>query len=114
MIARNAVLGWVRTKRATPLDPSEIWATSASGSHDPEDWREPEQSRADVRSALTSLSPGLARSVVLAGAFDMTAAKVARYEHVPLSTAKTRIRVAKQRLRGRLANSGEGHVDETV
>ena len=61
-----------------------------------------EESRAEIRSALTSLSPTLARSVVLAGAFDMTAAEVARYEHVPLGTAKGRIRVAKQCLRREL------------
>ena len=34
-----------------------------------------EQSGAEVRSALTSLTPTLARSVVLAGAFEMTAAR---------------------------------------
>ena len=35
------------------------------------------------------------RSVLLAGAFDVTAAEVARYEHIPLDTAKTRIRQAR-------------------
>jgi RNA polymerase sigma factor (sigma-70 family) len=98
-IARNVALDWVRMKRAIPIDPSEIYASTKSGSCDPEDWSEMEESRAKVRSALTSLSPILARSVVLAGAFDMTAAEVARYEHVPLGTAKSRIRVAKQCLR---------------
>ena len=101
-IARNAALDWVRMKRAIPIDPSEIDASTAPGSCDPEDWRGREECRAEVRSALTSLSPPLARSVVLAGAFDMTAAEVARYEHVPLGTAKTRIRAAKQCLRREL------------
>jgi RNA polymerase sigma factor (sigma-70 family) len=103
-IARNAALDWVRMKRAVPVDPSEIAASTAPGSCDPEDWRGTEESRAEVRSALTNLSPNLARSVVLAGAYDMTAAEVARYEHVPLGTAKTRIRVAKQRLRRELSS----------
>jgi RNA polymerase sigma factor (sigma-70 family) len=101
-IARNVALDWVRMKRAIPIDPSEIAASTVPGSCDPEDWRGIEESRAEVRSALTSLSPNLARSVVLAGAFDMTAAEVARYEHVPLGTAKTRIRAAKQCLRREL------------
>ena len=34
----------------------------------------------------------------------MTAAEVARYEHIPLGTAKTRIRVAKQCLRRELSS----------
>jgi RNA polymerase sigma factor (sigma-70 family) len=101
-IARNVALDWVRMKRALPIDPWEICASTAPGSCDPADWSGMEESRAEVRSALTALSPKLRRSVVLAGAFDMTAAEVARYEHIPLGTAKTRIRVAKQCLRGKL------------
>jgi RNA polymerase sigma factor (sigma-70 family) len=101
-IARNVALDWVRMKRAIPIDPSQIGASTAPGSGDPEESRGREEGRAEVRSALTSLSPSLARSVVLAGAFDMTAAEVARHEHVPLGTAKTRIRAAKQSLRREL------------
>ena len=103
-IARNAAVDWVRMKRAIPTDPSEMYASTAPRSSDPEDWSGIEESRADVRSALSRLSPKLARSVVLAGGFDMTAAEVARYEHVPLGTAKTRIRVAKQCLRRELSS----------
>jgi RNA polymerase sigma-70 factor (ECF subfamily) len=101
-IARNAALDWARRKRAIPMDPSEICASRTSGSSDPEDWSGIQESRAEIRSALTSLPPMLVRSVVLAGAFDMTAAEVARYEHIPLGTAKSRIRVAKHRLRREL------------
>jgi RNA polymerase sigma factor (sigma-70 family) len=101
-IARNAALDWVRMKRAIPVDPSVICASPTPGSCYPEDWSGIEESRAEIRSALTSLSPILVRSVVLAGALDMTAAEVARYEHIPLGTAKTRIRAAKQRLRREL------------
>jgi RNA polymerase sigma factor (sigma-70 family) len=102
-IARNAALDWVRMRRATPIDPSEISTWTMPGSWDPEEWSRMEQSRAEVRSALTGLSPSLARSVVLAGALDMTAAEVARHEHIPLGTAKSRIRVAKQYLRRQLS-----------
>jgi RNA polymerase sigma factor (sigma-70 family) len=105
-IARNVARDWVRRKRAIPIDPSEICERQAPGSCDPEDRSGIEESRAKIRSALTRLSPNLARSVVLAGAFDMTAAEVARYEHVPLGTAKTRIRVAKQCLRRELNSLG--------
>jgi RNA polymerase sigma factor (sigma-70 family) len=101
-IARNAAVDWVRLKRAIPMDPWEICATPTPGSCDLEDWSGIEESRAEIRSALRGLSPILVRSVVLAGAFDMSAAEVARYEHIPLGTAKTRIRAAKQRLRREL------------
>jgi RNA polymerase sigma factor (sigma-70 family) len=101
-IARNAALDWLRVKRAIPIDPSDICASPTSGFCDPDDWVGIEQSRVDIRSALTSLSPVLVRSVVLAGAFDMTAAEVAAYEHIPLGTAKSRIRAGKQRLRRQL------------
>jgi RNA polymerase sigma factor (sigma-70 family) len=101
-IARNAALDWVRMKRASPIDPAEICASPMPEACDPEDWIGIEASRAEIRSALTSLSPVLVRSVVLAGAFDMTAAEVARYEHIPLGTAKSRIHAAKQRLRRQL------------
>jgi RNA polymerase sigma factor (sigma-70 family) len=101
-IARNAALDWLRMKRAIPIDPSEMYAGPASRSSDPDAWSGIEESRAEIRSALTGLPPVLARSVVLAGAFDMTAAEVAAYEHIPLGTAKSRIRTAKHRLRGRL------------
>jgi RNA polymerase sigma factor (sigma-70 family) len=101
-IARNAALDWVRVKRATPIDPSEICAPLTRASCDPDDWSSIEERRARIRSALNSLSPIQVRSVLLAGAFDMTAAEVARYEHIPLGTAKGRIRVAKQRLRKEL------------
>jgi RNA polymerase sigma factor (sigma-70 family) len=101
-IARNAALDWVRKRRAIPIDPAEICASPTLGSRDPEDWSGIEESRLEIRSALSTLSPILVRSVVLSGAFDLTAAEVARYEHIPLGTAKSRIRVAKQRLRRQL------------
>jgi RNA polymerase sigma factor (sigma-70 family) len=101
-IARNAALDWVRMKRAVPLDPSDLRACTTPGSWDPEDWRGLEERRREIRSALTSLSPALVRCVVLAGAFDMTAAEVAHHEHIALGTAKSRIRAAKHRLRRQL------------
>jgi DNA-directed RNA polymerase specialized sigma24 family protein len=74
---RNVALDRVRMKRAIPIDPLEDSST-APGSGDPEDWSEMGESRTDVRSALTGLSPNLARSVVLAGAVAMTETEVSR------------------------------------
>jgi RNA polymerase sigma factor (sigma-70 family) len=109
-IARNLAVDWVRMRRAIPINPSEIYASTWLGSCDLEDRSGMEDRGAEVRSALTSLSPALARSVVLVGALEMTAAEVARHEHVPLGTAKSRIRTAKQRLRRELYSPGRDAV----
>jgi len=107
-IARNAALDWLRMNRAIPTDPSELCMSSTPESCDLEDEDqfedvdELEDRRTKIRSALTSLSPVLLRPVVLVSAFGLTAAEVARHEHIPLGTAKSRIRVAKQRLRRQL------------
>jgi RNA polymerase sigma-70 factor (ECF subfamily) len=106
-IARNAARDWVRMKRALPQDPFEICAKQALGSSDPEYRSGIKEHPAEIRSALASLPPALVRSVVLSGAFDLTAAEVASYEHIPLGTAKSRIRTAKRRLRRELECSAQ-------
>jgi RNA polymerase sigma factor (sigma-70 family) len=113
-IVRNAALDWVRTKRAIPTNPSEICASPTAGSSDLEDGIGIEERRAEIRSALTRLSPILVRSVVLAGAFDMTVAEVARHEQIPLGTAKSRIRLAKERLRKELESSRPNPIRKTA
>jgi RNA polymerase sigma-70 factor (ECF subfamily) len=101
-IARNAALDWVRMKRALPQDPFEICTKQALGSSDPEHRSGIKEHPGEIRSALASLPPALVRSVLLSGAFELTAAEVASYEQIPLGTAKSRIRTAKQRLRREL------------
>ena len=113
-IVRNAALDCVRTKRAIPTNPSEICASPTAGFSDLEDGIGIEESRAEIRSALTRLSPILVRPVVLAGAFDMTAAEVARHEQIPLGTAKSRIRLAKERLRKELKSSRPNPIRKTA
>jgi RNA polymerase sigma factor (sigma-70 family) len=101
-IARNLALDWVRVKRAMPTEISEASAGLSATPFDPEGRTANEETRRKLLVALSKLSTRQARSVVLAGACDMTASQVALYEHIPLGTAKTRIRIAKRRLRGEL------------
>jgi RNA polymerase sigma-70 factor (ECF subfamily) len=101
-ITRHAAVDWARKKRAIPIDPSDISASPTPESDDRDDGIGTERSRAEIQSALNSLPPAQLRSVVLAGAFSMTAAEVARRECIPIGTAKSRIRLAKQRLRNDL------------
>jgi RNA polymerase sigma factor (sigma-70 family) len=110
-ITRNAARDWVRMKRAIPIDPSEIYSRTSLGSCDLEDRDGTEERRSAIRGALASLSTRMARSVVLAGALEMTAAEVANYEHVPLGTAKSRIRAGKQCLRRELNSLGKDSAD---
>jgi RNA polymerase sigma-70 factor (ECF subfamily) len=112
-ITRNAAVDWVRMKRAIPVDPSELYSSTSMGSCDLED-RDTEERRSAIRGALASLSTNVARSVVLAGALEMTAAEVAQYEHVPLGTAKSRIRTGKQCLRRELNPLGKDNDDSTI
>jgi RNA polymerase sigma factor (sigma-70 family) len=113
-ITRNAAVDWVRTKRAIPVDPSEINSSTSLRSCDLEDGDGTEERRSAIRGALANLSTSVARSVVLTGALEMTAAEVAHYEHVPLGTAKSRIRTGKQCLRRELNPLGNDKVDSTT
>jgi RNA polymerase sigma factor (sigma-70 family) len=113
-ITRNAAVDWVRMKRAIPVDPSEIYSSTSLGSCDLEDRDGTEEHGSAIRGALASLSTNVARSVVLAGALEMTAAEVAHYEHVPLGTAKSRIRTGKQCLRRELNPFGKDNADSTT
>jgi RNA polymerase sigma-70 factor (ECF subfamily) len=113
-ITRNAARDWVRMKRAIPIDPAQIYSSTSLGSCDLEDRDGTEERRSAIRGALASLSTRVARSVVLAGALEMTALEVAHHEHVPLGTAKSRIRTGKQRLRRELNPLGKDNADSTT
>jgi RNA polymerase sigma factor (sigma-70 family) len=113
-ITRNAARDLVRMKRTIPIDPSEVYSSTSLGSCDLEDREGTDERRSAIRGALANLSTRVARSVVLAGALEMTAAEVAHYEHVPLGTAKSRIRAGKQCLRRELNSLGNDNADSTT
>lgn len=54
---------------------------------------------AGLRRTLRGLPSEQARAVVLAAVYGMTARQVSEFEHIPLGTAKTRIRTAMEKLR---------------
>jgi RNA polymerase sigma factor (sigma-70 family) len=113
-ITRNAARDLVRMKRTIPIDPSEVYSSTSLASCDLEDRDGTDEHRSAIRGALANLSIRVARSVVLAGALEMTAAEVAHYEHVPLGTAKSRIRAGKQCLRRELSSLGNDNADSTT
>jgi RNA polymerase sigma-70 factor, ECF subfamily len=69
----------------------------------PDDALERSADRAAVRDALRELPPAQREALVLAYWGGMTAEQIARREHIPLGTAKSRIRLGLARLRGEVA-----------
>ena len=65
----------------------------------PERVAEAHDNAAELRRTLARLPEPQARAVAMAGIYGMTAQQVADSEHVPLGTAKTRIRDGMQKLR---------------
>jgi RNA polymerase sigma factor (sigma-70 family) len=104
-ITRNAAIDVLRLKRADPVDPEVLAARlqvdgSVPGTADPHD-------RARVRDAIAALAPEQRRAVFLATYLGRTASEISAVEHIPLGTAKTRIRSAMARLRGTLETADE-------
>ena len=98
-ITRNLAIDVARTRRAVPVDPGEMLLRVSTSSEGPERAAMAGLAADDLRQALRLLPSEQARAVVLAGIAGMSARQVAESEGIPLGTAKTRIRVAMQRLR---------------
>jgi RNA polymerase sigma factor (sigma-70 family) len=96
-ITRNAAIDLLRLKRAEPVDPDVL---AAPGTADPHE-------RARVRDALAALAPEQRRAVFLATYLGRTANEISQVEHIPIGTAKTRIRAGMARLRGTLETADE-------
>ena len=76
------------------------------GPERPDDALERDAERALVRSALRELPAAQREALVLAYWGGMTAEQIARREHIPLGTAKSRIRLGLAKLRGEVVATG--------
>ena len=95
-IARHASVDELRRRHDLPVDPAALLDDTASGEqHDPAEavW---------VRTVLQDLPRPQATAVVLSVCYGLTAAEIAEREHIPLGTAKTRIRAGLHQLRQRV------------
>lgn len=103
-ITRNTAIDAVRARRTIPTSPDlleDVVQETFSG----RDTAEAAVHRVDSDRALhhlAALHPEQARAVVLAVVGGCTAAEVSEHEHIPLGTAKTRIRTGLMRLRAAL------------
>lgn len=105
-IAHNLAIDAIRTRRAVPVDPGELAMLLDTITRTPERQAIAEETSAELRDALAELPRDQARALVMAGIYAMTAQQVADFEHIPLGTAKTRIRTAMGKLRELMAATG--------
>jgi RNA polymerase sigma factor (sigma-70 family) len=98
-IAHNLAIDTVRSRKPTPVDPTDLIRLLGTGTEDPERGSLRAESAAELRAAIASLPIEQGRAVVMAGVYGMTAQEVADADDIPLGTAKTRIRSAMIKLR---------------
>lgn len=101
-ITRNVAIDAVRARRSTPVDDVVLEHLLRDTLARTPNLEETAVHRLETERAVTRLravSPDQARAVVLAVLGGCTAAEVAEHEHIPLGTAKTRIRAGLLRLR---------------
>jgi RNA polymerase sigma factor (sigma-70 family) len=101
VITRNLAVDAMRTQpRSEFLDPDELeWLTPPAREADPADATVRASDVDWLRRALDDVPDEQRRAVVLAGILGFTAQDVAEHEHIPLGTAKSRIRLAMDKLR---------------
>ena len=106
-ITHNLCVDALRVRRPLAVDPATLLDLT-DGEHDP---MRDMHAFAPVRAALRSLPPEQARTVLLAAMYGYNAQMISELDHVPLGTAKTRIRLGLEKLRLSL---NELHADEEL
>ena len=104
-ITRNAAIDAVRSRRTVSVsdDLLDTLLMSTQGSTDLEDRMLGRLEGARAAARLRTLPPEQARAVVLAVIGGCTAVEVSEREHIPLGTAKTRLRSGLAKLRTAMA-----------
>lgn len=102
VIAHNLAIDAVRSRKPTPVDPTDLIRLLGAGADSTEDQNERASAAHELRTALGVLPHEQARAVVMAGVYGLTAQEVADADGIPLGTAKTRIRAAMRKLRANL------------
>lgn len=110
VITRHLSIDAMRLRAAVPLEADDLVAhlvgTAGASWPDPAAAALAKDTARDLRAALAHLPKEQATAVVLTGVLGLSASEVATHEHIPLGTAKTRIRTALQRLRSEMARRG--------
>ena len=105
-ITRNAAIDALRVRRPVAVDPDDLMAVMPpDAARDPGDMVALGGDIEALRRALVTLPDEQQRAIVLAGIWGLTGREIAEREHIPLGTAKTRIRTGLRRLRVALADA---------
>ncbi|MER6050406.1 sigma-70 family RNA polymerase sigma factor [Streptomyces sp. NPDC001793] len=105
-IAHNLAIDAVRSRRPEPVAPEDLDALLGAVTSTPEQQALADEASSALRAAVARLPGEQGRALVMAGIYGMTAQQVADWEHIPLGTAKTRIRTAMGKLRTALTSPG--------
>lgn len=97
-IVHNLAVDAARVRRAAPTDPDDLLPLIAAMTDSPEHHAVASETSTRLRTALATLPPEQARAVVMAAVHGLTAREIADAEHVPVGTAKSRIRAALTKL----------------
>jgi RNA polymerase sigma-70 factor (ECF subfamily) len=97
-ITRNLAIDTVRVRRPDPLDSDDLERLVGAMRSTPEGHALAREVSTRLRAALGELPPEQARAAVLSAVHGMTAAQLAAMEHIPVGTAKSRIRAALRKL----------------
>ncbi|MFF2807031.1 RNA polymerase sigma factor [Streptomyces sp. NPDC058000] len=103
-IAHNLAIDAVRSRRPEPVAPQDLDALLDAVTDTPERQALADEASATLRAAVAQLPGAQGRALVMAGIYGMTAQQVADWEHIPVGTAKTRIRTAMEKLRTTLTS----------
>lgn len=110
-ITRNLAVDAVRMRRSQPVDPGVIAAldlAAAGPEGSPATTAETQVEVDRVRLAMSGLSEGQRRALLLAAVCGRTAKEISEAEGIPLGTAKTRIRSGLRKLRDMLDSRDGG------
>jgi RNA polymerase sigma factor (sigma-70 family) len=97
-IVHNLAVDAARIRRPAPVDPQDLLPLIAAITDSPERRVLAREASMQLRVALAALPPEQARAVVMAGVHGLSSREIADAEHVPVSTAKSRIRAAMAKL----------------
>lgn len=107
-ITRNLAIDALRLRRVDPISPDVINAMNLiSAEARPEERAAASDDAARLHAAIAELPVDQRRALVLAAFHGRSAREVSESEHIPLGTAKTRIRSAMLRLRSELSKDEE-------
>ena len=105
-ITRRLCIDVFRSTRPLPIDPSELLGLLPPAGGGVEDRATDHVEVQRLRAALLALPEAQLRVLLHASLGGCTAAEIAELEHIPIGTAKTRLRTALLRLRAEFSTAG--------